>query len=47
MCKIYQNQKGKVKYNFAVHITLGGETRRVSLNTKDKTIAEQYKTAYR
>ena len=43
MCKIYQNQKGKVKYNFAVHITLGGETRRVSLNTKDKTIAEQYK----
>ena len=44
MCKIYQNQKGKVKYNFAVHITLGGETRRVSLNTKDKAIAEQYKT---
>lgn len=43
MCRIYQNQKGKVRYNFTCQLTLGGITKRVSLGTKDKSLAFSYK----
>ena len=43
MSSIRQNQRGSVKFNWSVTVTIGGITKRFSLGTKDKSQANTMK----